>query len=246
MERIYNSLDESYTAWLKSGTLNFTKFSGTLRYPALRTALRPTSPEFSSGATRTITRTFMQNRAVKSPKNQKTRQQPGRLFWLRPMLRWVAKLRSSPSAIAGGLAMGTFMAFTPTVGLQFIAVVVLATVFNLNRPAAIAPIWITNPFTIAPIYTFNYWVGLQFCDGPPLRQVSGIFVNIGKAMAKMEIWQVQEQVKMMFDLGREIIVPLVVGSCVVGIVCGAIVYIAAIKMLVFLFTRKEKKRLKLL
>ncbi len=188
----------------------------------------------------------MQNRAVKRANNRKTRQQPGRLFWLRPMLRWVAKLRSSPAAIAGGLAMGTFIAFTPTVGLQFIAVVVLATIFNLNRPAAIVPIWITNPVTIAPIFSFNYWIGLQFCDGPPLRQVSGIFVNIGKAMARMEIWQIQEQAKMMFALGREIIIPLVAGSCVVGIVCGTVVYLVTLKMLIFLFKRKEKRRLKIL
>lgn len=158
------------------------------------------------------------------------------------MLRWVLKLRSTPAAIAGGLAMGTFVALTPTIGVQFIAVVILATLFKLNRAASIAPIWVTNPVTIAPIYTFNYWVGLQFCDGPPLRQVSAIFVDIGKAMARMEIWQIEEQVKMMLHIGKEIILPLCIGSCIVGVVCGLLIYFLSLKMLLIFFNRRKKKQ----
>ncbi len=138
--------------------------------------------------------------------------------------------------------MGTFVAFTPTMGVQFIAVVVLATILNLNRPAAIVPIWITNPVTVAPIYTFNYWIGIQFCDGPPLQQVSGIFVDMGKAMANMELWQIKEQAEMMLHLGRDVVIPLIAGSCLVGAVLGLIVYIAAFKLLVLLFARKEKRQ----
>ena len=61
---------------------------------------------------------------------------------LRPILRWVIKLRSSPKAIAGGLGLGTFIAFTPTMGVQLILAVVVATFLNLNRPAAMIPVWI--------------------------------------------------------------------------------------------------------
>ncbi len=186
----------------------------------------------------------MQNGTLQSPAGKK--RQPSRLFFLRPMLRWVAKLRSSPVAIAGGLAMGTFVAFTPTMGVQFIAVVVLATILNLNRPAAIVPIWVTNPVTVAPIYTFNYWIGIQFCDGPPLQQVSSIFVDMGKAMANMELWQVKEQAEMMLALGKDVIIPLLAGSCLVGAILGLIVYIVSFKLLVFLFARKERKRLNFL
>ncbi len=140
--------------------------------------------------------------------------------------------------------MGTFVAFTPTMGVQFIAVVVLATVLNLNRPAAIVPIWITNPVTVAPIYTFNYWVGIQFCEGPPLHQVSSIFTDMGRAMTNMELWQIKEQAEMMLALGKDVIIPLVAGSCVVSGILGIIVYIVALKLLVFLFTRKENKEKK--
>ncbi len=186
----------------------------------------------------------MQDNAVKKAKDRKTPSQPWRLFWMRPMLRWVSKLRSSPSAIAGGLAMGTFVAFTPTMGIQFILVVILATALRLNRAAAIAPIWITNPITVAPIYTLNYWIGLQFCDGPPLQHVSGIFVDLGKAMASMEFWQIAEQTETILQLGMDITIPLVVGSCIVGVVCGVIAYLVSLKILTLLFNRKEKRRLK--
>ncbi len=176
------------------------------------------------------------------PPAKKAKRQRNALIRLRPVLRWFLKLRSSPAAIAGGLGMGTFVALTPTVGLQFIGVVILATLFRVNRAASILPIWITNPVTVAPIYTFNYWIGLQFIDGPPLRQVSQIFVDIGKAMARMEIWQIQEQIKMMMDIGPDIVVPLCIGSCIVGALCGIIIYILSFRLLQ-LFSNRRKKRL---
>ena len=103
---------------------------------------------------------------------------------IRPVLRWVIKLRSSPRAIAGGLALGTFIAFTPTVGVQLILAFVAATFFNMNRPAAMIPVWITNPVTVAPIYTFNYWLGATVWGGPPLSEVSGLFIDIGRTLAR--------------------------------------------------------------
>lgn len=178
--------------------------------------------------------------------NKTQKAPPRRRNWfikLRPVLRWISKLRSTPKAIAGGLAMGIFIALTPTVGLQFIAVVILATLLGLNRAASIAPIWVTNPVTIAPIYTFNYWVGLQFCDGPPLGQVSGIFVDIGKAMAKMEIWQIKEQMGMMMHIGKEVILPLCIGSIIVGAVCGIATYFASLYLLNVLFNRRKRKQI---
>ena len=112
------------------------------------------------------------------------------LLRTRPILRWVLTLRSSPKSIAGGFGLGTFVAFTPTMGIQLILAALVATLFRTNRAAALIPVWITNPLTVAPIYTFNYWVGTIVCPGPPLSEISGLFVDIGRTMSGLEVWNI--------------------------------------------------------
>ncbi len=184
-----------------------------------------------------------------APKSGKTESKPAnkrrnKLIKLRPLLRWIIRLRSTPEALAGGFALGVFITFTPTVGLQFIAVLILATLLKMNRAASAAPIWISNPLTVAPIYSFNYWIGLQFCEGPPLKQVSGLFADIGKSMAKMEVWQIKEQFAMMLHIGKDVIWPLCIGSVLVGLVCGVISYFFSLHLLRILFNRRKRKQLR--
>lgn len=162
---------------------------------------------------------------------------------LRPLLRWVLRLRSSPRAIAGGLGVGMFIAFTPTVGIQIILAVIVATICNVNRPAAIAPVWITNPVTVAPIYTFCYWLGTLFWPGPPLTEVKTLFANLGSALAKVSFWDMQEAALAMLHMGLEILIPLCIGSVVVGIVLGVITYLLSLKLLSFFFKRRAAKQL---
>jgi uncharacterized protein (DUF2062 family) len=164
------------------------------------------------------------------------------LIRLRPLLRWITKLRSSPKAIAGGLGLGTFIAFTPTVGVQLILAVIAATSFNLNRPAAMIPVWITNPVTVAPIYTFNYWLGSMICDGPPIAEVSGLFIDIGRTMARLEFWDIKEQFLAVLNMGKDILLPLLVGSIAVGTITGLIVYMLSLNLLSILFSRRSQKR----
>lgn len=161
----------------------------------------------------------------------------------RPVLRWIIKLRSSPKAIAGGLGLGTFIAFTPTIGVQLILAVIVATFFNLNRPAAMIPVWITNPITVAPIYTFNYWLGGRFWDGPPLSEVTGLFINIGKTMARLEFWDIHKQILAVLQMGKDVLIPLLLGSLVIGAISGAVVYVLSLNILSIFLTRRGKKRL---
>ena len=162
---------------------------------------------------------------------------------LRPVLRWVLKLRSSPRAIAGGLGVGMFIAFTPTVGLQVILALIAATICNVNRPAAIVPVWITNPVTVAPVYTFNYWLGTFFYPGPPLAEVSKVFTDIGRALATLDVWDLKEPVVAMLQMGKEILIPLTIGSIAVGIVLGILTYIFSLKLLSFFFRRRAQRQL---
>lgn len=73
--------------------------------------------------------------------------------------------------LARGLALGLFVAFTPTMGLQMLVVSLMILFFPGNLPVALAACWITNPFTAGPIYYMEYKVGgwiMAFLDDPSL------------------------------------------------------------------------------
>ena len=165
------------------------------------------------------------------------------LIRLRPVLRWIIKLRSSPRAIAGGLGVGTFIAFTPTVGIQIPLAIIAATLCNVNRTSAIIPVWITNPVTVAPIYTFCYWLGTKFWSGPPLSEVSGLFIDISHTMTRLEFWNIKEQFFAGLQMGKEILIPLMIGSIAIGLVLGVLVYVFSLKLLSGFFKRRAQKRL---
>lgn len=170
-------------------------------------------------------------------------QKRNRLLRLRPALRWVLRLRSSPRSIAGGLGLGMFIAFTPTVGIQIILAIIAATICNVNRAATIAPVWITNPVTVAPVYTFNYWLGTFIWPGPPLADVKELFTNLGTALTHLQFWDMKEALLAMLQLSTDILIPLLIGSIEVGVVSGILTYIVSLKLLSVFFRRRAKKRL---
>lgn len=172
------------------------------------------------------------------------KRRPNLFFKLRPILRWILTLRSSPEAIAGGLALGVLVAFTPTYGVQLILVVFLATLLNLNRPATLIPIWITNPVTIAPVYTFNYWLGCFIWPGPPVSEVSKMFVEIAVKLAKLDFWDIHNQIGNLMLIGKEVFVPLIIGSFVVGAALAAVTYWVSLPLLNMVFKRWATKRKK--
>lgn len=68
-------------------------------------------------------------------------------------------------AVAGGVALGVFVGFMPVLG-QMIIAAALAIFFRVNLPLAVMGVWITNPFTMAPIYFFTYKLGAWVLDMP--------------------------------------------------------------------------------
>lgn len=67
--------------------------------------------------------------------------------------------RTDRRSIAGGLAFGLFIAFTPTLGFQMTMAVIGALLLKVNLPIAIAACWLTNPLTAVPVYTAEWELG---------------------------------------------------------------------------------------
>lgn len=67
--------------------------------------------------------------------------------------------RTDRRSIASGLALGLFIAFTPTIPFQMTLAVIGALFLKVNLPIALAACWITNPLTALPIYTSAWKLG---------------------------------------------------------------------------------------
>jgi uncharacterized protein len=82
-----------------------------------------------------------------------------------PSLQFFGKRLHDPNlwhlnrrSVAGGTAIGLFSAFI-LIPLHTVLAALLAILFRVNLPLAIALVWITNPITMPPIIYFDYLLG---------------------------------------------------------------------------------------
>jgi uncharacterized protein (DUF2062 family) len=80
---------------------------------------------------------------------------------LRDKLREVLKVNDSPHKIAISFAIGIFIGMSPILGLHTVLGLAAAWVFRLNKFVTIIGVYVTNPWTIVPIYTFATWFGAK-------------------------------------------------------------------------------------
>jgi len=81
-------------------------------------------------------------------------------------LRGLLSIDDTPHRIALAFAIGVFLAFTPLLGLQTILALLLAFLLGLNRPAVLVGVFVSNPWTLVPIYTFAAWIGGLIVGSP--------------------------------------------------------------------------------
>lgn len=129
----------------------------------------------------------------------------------------------TPHAIALGVALATFVAIVPVIGLQTVVALALAAAFRANKAVCIPIVWISNPITALPINYACLWIGRLILPGDngesimqAIHRLSG--VGGGLSLFSLAFWK--ERVIVLAGLGLE----LWVGSIVVGAVLGAIAY----------------------
>ena len=162
---------------------------------------------------------------------------------LRKVLRRLVFSRRSANSIAWGVALGVFIGFTPTFGLQMIIAAFLATLFGVSRLAAILPVWISNPFTLAPLYYFNFRVGALFLPAARAARVRERFAVVAERVNEVSVSDflgtMGAALGEMGRLGFGVLVPLVVGSVIVGAVAAAATYPLALWSVAFVRRRRR-------
>jgi uncharacterized protein (DUF2062 family) len=74
------------------------------------------------------------------------------------------KLHGDPHYVALGMAIGVFVACTPTIPFHSILAVALAILLGASKPAALLGVWVSNPFTVLFLYFACFKVGHFFFD----------------------------------------------------------------------------------
>ena len=161
---------------------------------------------------------------------------------IRRFLNWLVRLRGSPRAIAGGVAIGMLVAFTPTIGFQTVLALALATLLGANRPVSIVPTWITSPVTAAPIYAFTYSIGNVLWRGPDVATVARALEGASRELETLDFLALRRQLEVFLQLGIDVFVPLMIGGLVVGGVAAAISYPLTLRLVVRLRTRRERRQ----
>ncbi|MDH3686457.1 MAG: DUF2062 domain-containing protein [Myxococcales bacterium] len=163
---------------------------------------------------------------------------------LRRFLLWLIRLRGSPHAIAGGFAIGTGVAFTPTIGLQGLIALGLATLLGANRPVAILLTWSTNPVTIPPVFGFTYYLGSFFWSGPEVASVVRSMGDAARSLASLDAFAIREQFGLFMLLGTDVFIAMWIGGLIVGVIGAAIAYPLVLRAVVKLRDRRHRRRKK--
>ncbi|MCH2117041.1 MAG: DUF2062 domain-containing protein [Pirellulales bacterium] len=130
----------------------------------------------------------------------------------------------SPHQLALGVAIGVFVAFTPTVGLQMVIAGFLSWLFRANKAASLPMVWISNPATLIPLYWYCYRIGCAILALDPIGHEWWEQL----AMPPVGWWA---KVHFFWSRFLEIAGPVWLGGCVVGFVCGYACYSIVYRMI---------------
>ncbi len=120
-----------------------------------------------------------------------------------------------PQRLALGIAVGVFVAFTPTVGIQMPLCFFLAWLLRANKMVGLPLVWISNPATMVPMMYCCYLVGRRMLN---LDAVSYAWWNELTHPPSVDRWQFY------WDRLLQIALPLWLGSLVVGALAAIICY----------------------
>ena len=151
----------------------------------------------------------------------------------------ILHIDDTPHRLALGVAVGFFVAWTPTIGLQSILAVLIALVLRANKVVGLPFVWISNPFTFFAIYWPNYLIGNAimaiFLDRPRMhyrdfKELIVLFINSTKELFYSGKFSGFTDLVAQF---MSFTVDLWVGSLVIGLILAVITYFLSYRLIYF-------------
>ncbi len=168
--------------------------------------------------------------------------------FLRPMIEFVEfrvlHIDDSPERIAGGVFAGVLIAYTPLIGLHLLIGLFVAVLFRVNKFATLSFVWISNVFTLIPIYYPSYLLGRKILNlfrpepAMSLQEILRVFRAVIReldisSIIDPEFWQ---SFRHLFGrIGAE----LFIGGFIIGIPVAALAYQITVRSI-----RRHRKRTK--
>jgi uncharacterized protein (DUF2062 family) len=123
----------------------------------------------------------------------------------------------TPHRIAWGVFLGCVVAWTPTIGLQIMIYVVVATLLRANKISGVPILFFTNPVTAVPIYWLAWRVGCSVL-GEPMS--AGALAAMPRDLGEASLGEIGHA---LLGMGAE----LWVGCLVLGVLTGLVGYALA-------------------
>jgi hypothetical protein len=122
------------------------------------------------------------------PTEARLRAWTGERPWVKRMFSQSGFLGLQRRTLARGVGVGLFVGLTPTVGFQTLLMICLCVFLRASFPAAFLVSWISNPFTVGPLYfAFNRLGEALFGD---LLRGSLALLGIGSKAAEHTVYLV--------------------------------------------------------
>lgn len=144
--------------------------------------------------------------------------QPARKQVLERWMESLLHIHDTPQRTAAAFGIGVAVGFSPFLGLHSVIGLALAFVFNLNRVAVLAGVWLNLPWFMAPYYTGATALGAWLTDAsmPPnfLEQLQHTWT----------LPTLKERLMAVAHLLRPLIVPYTIGSTLGSMPLGFAAY----------------------
>jgi len=111
--------------------------------------------------------------------------------------------------MATAFAVGVFIGMSPLLGLHTVLGLIAAWMFRLNRVITLVGVFVTNPWTIVPIYSFGTWTGAKI-------------IGMHKVIPVID-WTEITFLGFLKEF-RPLLLPFLIGSSAVGLVAAVVSY----------------------
>ncbi len=142
-------------------------------------------------------------------------------MWIIEKLKVIITVRERPEKVSLSFSIGLFIGLSPFLGIHTLLAILIAPVLRLNIYATLSGVYVTNPWTLVPIYTFSTWVGTLIVGGNYLKEIEF------RGLSILSLWKAL----------KSLLLPFFVGSLLVASVASVLSYFLLLR---FLKTLKGK------